>query len=104
MYRHSLILRFFFLEASVPEHREVYSRSGLELFLMSIGLRADFLTSPLLNGALNAMSSLTNINSDRRLTLSQRTGATVETVSALAASPFLRRSAPELVVLCSVVA
>lgn len=85
-------------DVDFPRHREVFSRDGLRAFLASMGLSAEFLPSPLLNGAMNAVSSLKNVKQDAGSNLAQVLGASITTAGMLMLSPVRRDQAPELVV------
>ena len=86
-------------DVDFPRHREVFSRGGLTTFLASMGLSAEFLPAPLLNGALNAVSSLKNVKQDARTSVGRVIGAVARTAGMLALSPVQRDRSPELVVL-----
>ena len=85
-------------DVDFPRHREVFSRHGLTVFLASMGLSADFLPAPLLNGAMNAVSSLKNVKQDAGAVLGQVVRAAASTAGMLALSPTQRDRAPELIV------
>lgn len=85
-------------DVDFPRHREVFSRHGLTAFLAGIGLSAEFRPAPLLNGAMNAASSLKNMMQDAGANLGRVIGAATGTAGMLALSPIQRDRSPELVV------
>lgn len=83
-----------------PRHREVFSKSGLTDFLSAQGFSATFYKPPLVNAAMNAKSSLTNLRAYDGASSKQHAVKVLKTALGLLGSSVYSRSAPELVVVC----
>lgn len=88
-------------DVDFPRHREIYSRRGLEAYLSRMGLKAEFFSSPILNAAMAANSSLKNVTNDPGIKPIQLAAAAMKTFGMMMLLPVLPRLSTELVVVCS---